>query len=224
MNTERSFPSQAILWICNTFLYIKWIGSLWQELPLVSGTGTAKVTAHVPNCWEKLFPGSTFSHPEWHEAPRWEEPCDRERLPPCHLPRDTVPPCHLPRDRWAAGDQENLVELGLGMESKAADLLIFQADLPIAKPSKQETHSWGLTQHSKVKERFPLNSTATGLQPQHLHIAKTIYYFPPMVLIKILSHWSSVSSCNKEVKFILQSHFKTTDNQIYIVRHITMYV
>lgn len=52
------------------------------------------------------------------------------------------------------------------MESKAPDFLIFQADLPIVKPSKQEVHSWGLTQHGKVSERFPLNghwTTATEL-------------------------------------------------------------
>lgn len=49
--------------------------------------------------WEHLFPHS--------KAPRWEEPCDREM----------VTPCHLPRDSWDAGDQgnENLVELSLGM-------------------------------------------------------------------------------------------------------------
>lgn len=145
-------------------------------MPLVSGTGKAKVTAHVQNCWGKFFPGSTFSHTARHEASRWEEPCDREM----------VPPCHLPRDRWAAGDQVEMRTWWSSawewpVESKAADLLIFQADLPIAKPSKQETHSWGLTQHGKVKERFPLNSTATGLRPQHLRIAKTYLLFFPHV-------------------------------------------
>lgn len=43
-----------------------------------------------------------------------------------------------------------------------------------------------------------------------------------MVLIKTSSHYGSVLSCNKEVRFVLQSHFKTIDNQIYIVRHITV--
>lgn len=45
-----------------------------------------------------------------------------------------------------------------------------------------------------------------------------------MVLSKTSSRQGSVSSCNKEVKFILQSHCSTVDNQIYIVRNITVYV
>jgi len=101
------------------------------------------------------------------------------------------------------------------MESKAAGFLIFQADLPIVKPSKQEAHSCGLTQRSKFKERFPLNSTDTGPWPQHLHIAKIYLLFFPMALCKTSSCQGSVSSCNKEVKFILQSHFNTIDNQIF---------
>lgn len=109
LGLERSFPTQTIVWICNTFVCIIWLDLCY--IGTVAGDATAlrhwQGRGHC-SCpkplgqtlpWEHLFPHS--------KAPRWEEPCDREM----------VTPCHLPRDSWAAGDQgnENLVELSLGM-------------------------------------------------------------------------------------------------------------
>lgn len=52
-------------------------------------TGKAKVTAHIQICWEKPFPGSTFSHSGTQVGKGVTSPCDTEMVPPCHLPRDT---------------------------------------------------------------------------------------------------------------------------------------
>lgn len=68
------------------------------------------------------------------------------------------------------------------------------------------------------------HSTDTGLQPQNLQVAKIYLFFSSMVLSKASSCQGSASSCNKEVKFLLQRYFNRTDNQIHIVRNITMYV
>ena len=117
----------------------------WQETPPVSDVGKAKVTAHVQNCWEKLFPGSILSHTGRHWDPRWGEACDREMIPPHHLPRDTWISGDWAKTRWH--ELRRAAEAWWSsaweqlMESEAADFLIFRADLPIAKPSKQEVHS-----------------------------------------------------------------------------------
>lgn len=105
----------------------------WQEMPLLSGTGKAEVTAHVQNRWDKLSPGSTFSHtarPLGGKNPvtgRWSHPATSPGTAELQGTRET-------RTWWSSAWE-------WPVESKAADLLIFQADLRIAKPSKQETHS-----------------------------------------------------------------------------------
>lgn len=55
----------------------------------------------------------------------------------------------------------------------------------------------------------------------NFYAAKIYLFFSPMALSKTSSRQGSVSSCNEEVKFLLQRCFNTADNQIYIVRNIT---